>query len=61
LLTIDYFLKKRGLRAPWVATVDLQDGGVCRLMQVMREVKHNQLLAALGEGAFSSEDDELVG
>lgn len=30
-------------------------------MRVMREVKHDQLLTALGEGAFSSEDDELVG
>jgi len=30
-------------------------------MRVMREVKHDQLLAALREGALSSEDDELVG
>jgi len=30
-------------------------------MRVMREVKHYQLLAALGEGAFHAEDNELVG
>ena len=27
----------------------------------MREVKHDQLLAALREGTFYAEDDELVG